>query len=1061
MSYIHTTLPWRKITALTAACFSGLSAHAAITDWEFNKIIRYTQTADNQAPVAASGWEAQLFIEVDTAVDVDATAGTISGGGISGSLPLEWDDGEWLLEKEYVSKGALDAEFPSNNTYTLTLTGGALGTVTQTFTLGAEAYPNVPYFTGTVHSDLATIDAASPFDLTWGASGNCTEIILEISRDDPWLEFVDADLANTATNYTISANTLPTEDTVEGNLFFANFTNAPVGAGDFGTDGIAGNTTSLDFDVTTVISGPAPAVTSWELEKGALYEQDSEDTAPSSADRWFFFIEVETANANDATAATLTGSSITGSLSLTKEGATTWELDQEFASEALLNTAHPAGATYTIELSGGDLGTVTQNVTFSALSAPNVPYLVESGLSRVRSIDAAADFDFYWNDPGPNTTFIEIEFDSNDISVEANPSDDEMGTLDADTLSPGYHYSAELFFANEQNVSGSGGFGIDGLILASRITDLDIFTVLSCPVDAIVGAWQFGDGASNVSGILLFQADGSYFHAEDVIADGSEVDGIERGTYTWDAHSGLLTATPNTDTNGDLGLSAPEGAFTATVSSDTLTLSDTESTILTRVNDPADAIVGGWRICDNSNNDTGTLVFLSNGTYFHAEVNPDDGNGMERGTYAWNSGTETLTVNSTPVDTNSEIGLGGAGSLTVFNTGRKVLTIEETEDTHLYRVSNAAVLPNWRLNKSRDFTQTTDNTQPTTPTEWNIWGLVEVRNTNDATAVTLSGEDGSGTPFTVAYDEDAPGEWTLDPNSYATEALLNADYPNGETFTITVSGGELGTLTQDIQTSSSYPTIPYLTGTVLTDADDIDPTDTFDFTWNSHPSASVQLVITSQPDEEGDEYFEQTELILDLTSMTIPAGTLPAGGDAYGYLLFNTVTSDTNGIGGFGVAGFSANHSTLLDFSISARSTGEVLDDAFVDAGLNTPEDQALDATPHDDGVENLLKYAFNMDLSGPDSSTFEDGGDSGLPASGLEEVDGETVWQVEYVRPKGSGLVYAPKKAASLDQAFEPMVGAVSTQDLGNGLERVTVSEPCDPNTTPTCFSIVEVSVP
>lgn len=1051
---------WRYASTLTLACAIHTSSHAAITDWYFEKFGSYTQSSDNQAPVSADSWIVEIAIEVDTAENVDFTAGTVSGGGISGSLALEWDDGEWIFEKVYLDKTAIDAEFPSNNTYTITLTGGALGPVTQTVTLGSEAYPNTPYFTGSVHSDLDTIDSANNFDLTWGARGTATGVYIEINDDLTDQELVDDDLASTAANYTISAGTLSADNTFTGDLFFTNELNAPSIPGGFGVDGTVAHAKTLQFNMASLSTGSTPSVLSWEFEKGALYEQESNDTQPTTADSWFFILEIETANAGDATTGTLTGSSINGSLPLVKDGSN-WALELEYTSEALLNAAHPVGATYMIELSGGDLGTVTQNVTFSALAAPNIPYLVDSDFSRVRSIDAEADFDFHWNDPGTNANFIEVEFSKFDESVEVNPSDDEMGTLDADTLTPGYCYPAELFFANEQTVSGTGGFGVDGLILSSRMTEFTVFTVLSSNVAPIVGAWQFGDGTNNDSGILVFQADGTYFHAEDGIAESSANDGVERGTYIWDEQTGLIIATPNVDTNGQYGLSHPNGPDSVTVDGDSLVVADTESTALLRVNNPANPIVGGWRICDNAGSDTGVLVFLDNGTYFHAEVNAEDGNGMERGTYSWNSGTEILTINSTPVDTNAQIGLNGVGTLDVSITGRKILTIEDTEETQLYRVSNAAVLPNWRLNKSRDFNQTADNTQPTVATEWAIWGLVELRNANDATAITLSGEDGSGTPFTVAYDEDEPGEWTLDPNSYDSEALLNADYPNGETFTITLSGGELGTVTQEIQTSAGYPTIPYLTGTVLSDADEIDPTDPFTFSWNSHPSASVQLVITSQPDEDGDEYFEETELDLDLTSMTIPEGTIPAGGDAFGYLLFNAVTLDVDGVGGFGVSGFSANHSTLLNFPISAITTNEVIDDAFADAGLTDPQDQALDATPHDDGVENLLKYAFNMDLTAADSSTLSDGGDSGLPASGITEVDGETVWQVEFVRPKGSGLVYSPKKSGSLDQAFVPMVGAVTTEDLGDGLERVTVSEPCDPETTPTCFSIVEVALP
>ncbi|MGJ8653683.1 MAG: hypothetical protein ACSHX8_10455 [Opitutaceae bacterium] len=1052
----------RYILAIALACITTTAnLNAAVSDWFFEKIINYTQTADNQAPASASGWLIEIAIEVDN--QSDATAGTVSGGNIVGSLPLTWEDGEWLLEKEYISKAALDAEFPSDATYTLTLSGGTLGSLTQTATLPVEIYPNTPYLTGTVFSELSSVDAASDFELTWGASGTSSALYVEVTQEDPWIDFVDQELANSAVSYTIPANTLTSTGTFEGDLFFSNSTNAPLISGGFGMDGSIGHAKSLIFSITTEI--PSSDILSWELEKGAEYIQESNNVMPTSPDQWFAFAAVETANpSTDATSATISGGGISGTLDLTLEEGE-WRLYREYANQGQLDAEFPDNAAYTITLSGGDLGTISHTVTLIAQAYTNTPYFTGEDLMRLQTIDSSSNFTLNWNNAGANATGVDIDVEIDGAFIYESPDNllpETTAIIPAGALQPGYCYDLSLYFMNIQTTSGTGDFDVDGEIFHTRVLKCTASTVLSNNVDAIVGAWQSGNGASNASGMLLFQADGTYFHAEDVVADGSEVDGMERGTYTWNSSSGLLTATPDTDTNGELGLSDPIGAFTATVDGNTLIVADSESTTLSRVNDPADAIVGGWRICDNSNNDTGTLIFLDNGIYFHAEVDTIEGSGMERGTYSWNSGTETLSINSTPVDTNIEIGLAGAGSLDASVTGRKALTIDDGETTQLYRVSNAAVLPEWRLTKSRSFTQTTNNTQPTVPDNWSIWGLVELRNTNDATSITLSGENGSGTPFTVSYTEEDPGVWTFDPADYTTQAALDADYPTGVTFTITLSGGELGTLTQEIQSGpGGYPTIPYLTDTVFSDSTEIDPTAAFDFTWNSNIGFSVQIVISSLMDEDGDEYFNQTELVGDFTDITIPAGTIPAGSTAYGYLEFNIVTFDTTGAGGFGTSGFASNHSTLDDFPIATLSTSAIIDNAYSDAGLTDPADTLPTSTPFDDGVENLLKYAFNMNLSGPDSSTLESGGDSGLPATGLAEVDGETVWQVEYVRPIGSGLIYTPKKSASLDTSFVPMVGAVSTQNLGNGLERITISEPCDPATTPTCFSIVEVTLP
>ena len=58
------------------------------------------------------------------------------------------------------------------------------------------------------------------------------------------------------------------------------------------------------------------------------------------------------------------------------------------------------------------------------------------------------------------------------------------------------------------------------------------------------------------------------------------------------------------------------------------------------------------------------------------------------------------------------------------------------------------------------------------------------------------------------------------------------------------------------------------------------------------------------------------------------------------------------------------------------------------------------EATPFDDGVNNLLKYAFNLDLSGPDSRVLEPSGVSGLPFGETFGVAGDPFFRFEYVGP-------------------------------------------------------------
>ncbi|MGY8692590.1 MAG: hypothetical protein ACKVGW_00105, partial [Verrucomicrobiia bacterium] len=88
---------------------------------------------------------------------------------------------------------------------------------------------------------------------------------------------------------------------------------------------------------------------------------------------------------------------------------------------------------------------------------------------------------------------------------------------------------------------------------------------------AIVGGWQFGDGTSSGSGVVVILGNGTFLMAEDSeVDDQFEFDGMERGTYTWDSGTGAFFATVEVDTNGEIGLSHPRGAITITIANGVL-----------------------------------------------------------------------------------------------------------------------------------------------------------------------------------------------------------------------------------------------------------------------------------------------------------------------------------------------------------------------------------------------------------------------------------------------------------------------------------------------------------
>ncbi len=158
----------------------------------------------------------------------------------------------------------------------------------------------------------------------------------------------------------------------------------------------------------------------------------------------------------------------------------------------------------------------------------------------------------------------------------------------------------------------------------------------------------------------------------------------------------------------------------------------------------------------------------------------------------------------------------------------------------------------------------------------------------------------------------------------------------------------------------------------------------------------------------------------------------------------------------------SAAYSDLALVRYVNNTPRQFFDNVVAAAGLNGAEAQPT-ATPFGDGVPNLLKYAFQMNLAGPDVHALPVGlGDSGLPIAQLVNIGGQTFYQFEFIRRKGSGLIYTSQKSTTLAPgSFVPMTGAITVQNLGAECERVIVLEPVDLRTTPNFFSRLQLTLP
>lgn len=117
-------------------------------------------------------------------------------------------------------------------------------------------------------------------------------------------------------------------------------------------------------------------------------------------------------------------------------------------------------------------------------------------------------------------------------------------------------------------------------------------------------------------------------------------------------------------------------------------------------------------------------------------------------------------------------------------------------------------------------------------------------------------------------------------------------------------------------------------------------------------------------------------------------------------------------------------------------------------------------ATPHGDGVANLLKYAFNLNGATSDGTRLTPGtGTAGLPS--IRRVGGGSARSliVEYVRRRNSGLIYTPQQSPTLD-AFTPLTGNVTTTTIDGTWERVVVEAPLGADPPQKLFAAVKVEL-
>lgn len=149
-----------------------------------------------------------------------------------------------------------------------------------------------------------------------------------------------------------------------------------------------------------------------------------------------------------------------------------------------------------------------------------------------------------------------------------------------------------------------------------------------------------------------------------------------------------------------------------------------------------------------------------------------------------------------------------------------------------------------------------------------------------------------------------------------------------------------------------------------------------------------------------------------------------------------------------------------LALTVFGGNAADLFDD-WAAASRLTGSRASATATPFGDGVKNLLKYAFNLSGTRPDTRMLTpDMGTAGLPAIRIEHSGQQTQLVMEFLRRKHSDLIYSPEISTGLHH-FQPITEVPIVTWIDHQWERVVFRKTIDPGLTPGLFGRVSVTLP
>jgi len=251
-----------KLTAGPADTNQDVVSYIAAAKGQF-----FDQLTAGVPTLSTTGWAFHSDVEGSTSNSLLDTSLAIPGGAVKTLQPNSPGAFEWEFNDQFTSQASLDAAYPSDALYTLTVDTADQGTFRPSLHLPVDQYPtNAPQIVNFVAAQA--INSSSDFLLQWTAlTGGTTDDFISVSVEDNQgnTPFNTPDIGatngldGTATSVLIPGNTLAPSTTYQGSLLFVKRTNTDAGSIP-GALGLAGFFKQTTFPLATT-SAAAPSAT--------------------------------------------------------------------------------------------------------------------------------------------------------------------------------------------------------------------------------------------------------------------------------------------------------------------------------------------------------------------------------------------------------------------------------------------------------------------------------------------------------------------------------------------------------------------------------------------------------------------------------------------------------------------------------------------------------------------------------------------------------------------------------------------------------------------------------